>query len=102
MRNFTRRIAITILAAAAGAGCHRAEDNPPVKVPTPVRARVVAGPHERGATRYSATVEPAAKVDLSFKVGGYVREVAHAKGLARKLQEGDWVTKGTVLALVND
>jgi multidrug efflux system membrane fusion protein len=67
-----------------------------------VRVRVVAEPQQRGATRYSGSVEPAAKVELAFKVGGYVRQVAEARGKGRKLQEGDWVTRGTILAIVND
>jgi multidrug efflux system membrane fusion protein len=42
-------------------------------------------------------------VDLSFKVGGYVRDVAELKlpgGGKRRLQEGDWVKKGDVLTAV--
>ncbi len=97
----TGRVVVIYIAAAALIGCGRAAETRS-KSPTPVRVRVVAEPVTRGASRYSGTIEPAAKVDLAFKVGGYVREVAQAKGLRRKLQEGDWVTKGTVLAVVDD
>jgi multidrug efflux system membrane fusion protein len=101
MRTKTGRIIWMCLAAAAATGCRRGEEVT-AKAPTPVKVRVVAEPAERGAARYSGTIEPAAKVDLAFKVGGYVREVAEARGKGRKLQEGDWVTKGTVLAIIND
>jgi RND family efflux transporter MFP subunit len=89
------------LLAAALSGC-AGSDEPRAKPLTAVRVRTVAAAGPRAATRYSGTIEPAAKVDLAFKVGGYVREVAEAKGQGRKLQEGDWVTKGTVLAVVNE
>lgn len=104
MRTTTKRIVMALLAAAtaaAGAGCRKGEEAA-AKPLTPVKVRVVAGPEARGAARYSGTVEPAAKVDLMFKVGGYVRQVAEAKGQGRKLQEGDWVVKGTILAVIDD
>ncbi len=86
---------------AAAAACGKVEEQA-AKPLTPVKVRVVAGPEARGAARYSGTIEPAAKVDLAFKVGGYVRQVAEAHGKGRKLQEGDWVTKGTILAVIDD
>jgi len=98
MRTNTGRVVLVILAAAV-AGCH-GEEATKGKAPTPVRVRTVAETTNRGATRYSGIIQPAARVDLAFKVGGYVREVAEAKGRGRKLQEGDFVTKGTVLAVV--
>src|SRR5215813_3593902 len=105
MRTTTKRLWMALLAAAtaatAGAGCRKGEEAV-AKPLTPVKVRVVAGPEARGAARYSGTIEPAAKVDLMFKVGGYVRQVAEAKGRGRKLQEGDWVTKGTILAVIDD
>src|SRR5262249_48217043 len=79
--------------------CHR-EPETKGKAPTPVRVRTVAETTARTSARYSGILEAAAKVDLAFKVGGYVRQVAEAKGKGRKLQEGDFVTKGTVLAVV--
>src|SRR5215475_5348631 len=104
MRTSTQRIVMALLAAAAaatGVGCGKTEETA-ARPLTPVKVRTVAGPEARGAARYSGTIEPAAKVDLAFKVGGYVRQVAEAKGKGRKLQEGDWVTKGTILAVSNE
>ena len=53
------------------------------------------------ATRYSATVEPQTRVDLAFKVGGYVAKIATrrvARGASRLIQTGDQVEKSEVLA----
>jgi multidrug efflux system membrane fusion protein len=53
--------------------------------------------------RYSASIVPYAEVDLAFKSGGYVASIAQRKGSdgrQRNLQQGDYVTKGTVLAVV--
>jgi multidrug efflux system membrane fusion protein len=54
-------------------------------------------------TRYSANIVPNAQVELAFKSGGYVqsiRQVRGADGRMRNIDSGDWVTKGTVLAVV--
>jgi multidrug efflux system membrane fusion protein len=56
-----------------------------------------------GGVRYSANIDPYSQVDLAFKSGGYIaqiRQVRGADGRMRSVGEGDWVTKGTVLALV--
>lgn len=53
------------------------------------------------STRYSATVEPQTRVDLAFKVGGYIAKIATrrgSRGAPRLLQAGDAVEKGEVLA----
>lgn len=97
-----RSITRVWLVAATLAGCAKPSPQAMDKAPTPVRVKLVAEPVVKGATRYSGTIAAAASVDLAFKVGGYVREVAEAKGAGRKLQEGDVVTKGTVLAVINE
>ncbi len=54
-------------------------------------------------TRYSANIVANAQVDLAFKSGGYVesiRQIRGADGHMRKVDIGDWVTRGTVLAVV--
>jgi multidrug efflux system membrane fusion protein len=60
---------------------------------------------DRGASasvaRYSASVEPRTRVEVAYKVGGYVAAItsrAGAQGAARLLQEGDVVKRGEVLA----
>ena len=75
------------------------------KTPIAVRVRTLEQKAASGATRYSANVEPFSRVDLAFKVGGYVRELAQVKGLdpaPRPIQEGDPVTRGMVLARVRE
>jgi len=70
---------------------------------TPVRTAEVATISTGSETRYSANIVPNAQVDLAFKSGGYVekiRQVRGADGRMRNVDSGDWVTKGTVLAVV--
>src|SRR5690606_22575374 len=45
---------------------------------------------------YSAVIEPARRVDLAFRVGGYVSALARVGG--HIIQEGDMVAAGTTLA----
>src|SRR5215469_18547382 len=72
------------------------------QAPIPVRVRAVEPVMGDAQTRYSGTVEPATQVDVAFKVGGYVEQIAQTKhdGSQRLIQEGDPVQKGMVLAAV--
>lgn len=84
-------------------GCHKAttEETPP----RPVKVQRVEPPVEEGGLRYSASVQPNQQVQLAFKVGGYVREIAQRKdaaGKLRNLQQGDDVQAGTVLARIRE
>jgi len=97
-----RMIAITmIVATGLSFGCskgeRKAEPAKPVKV-------VTVNKHSTKTTqRYSATIRPAAQVDVAFKVGGYIDSIAQRRDAAgnwRHLQAGDIVTQGTVLARV--
>ena len=66
-----------------------------VKVAPVKRASDIAG------TRYSAQIVPNTRLDLAFKVGGYVESIAQVSGVderPRSLQEGDLVTQGMPLA----
>lgn len=72
---------------------------------TAVKVQPLEQQTSKGGSRYSASVEPFARVDLAFKVGGYVRDITQVKGVdnaMRTMQEGDAVTKGTVLANVRE
>jgi multidrug efflux system membrane fusion protein len=54
-------------------------------------------------SRYSANILPAVRVDLAFKLGGYVEYIAEVKtadGKTRLIEEGDQVTQGQVLVRV--
>jgi RND family efflux transporter MFP subunit len=70
---------------------------------TPVRTSVVQTIDTGTSNTYSANIQPYQQVDLAFKSNGYlasVRQVKDADGKLRNIDQGDWVTKGTVLAVV--
>jgi RND family efflux transporter MFP subunit len=84
---------------AALAGCAHQATPPPSL--TPVRAEAVGTAAAPGAARYSAAILPASRVDLAFRVPGYVAEISQVSdgaGRRRALQEGDRVTRGEPLA----
>ena len=72
-----------LIAALGAAGCGAGEAAAP-KTPTAVRVRAVERSSTRNATRYSANIKPASRVDVAFKVGGYVQRVATVKGVDGK------------------
>jgi len=89
------------LCALTEIGCSSASYEP--RPLTPVRTSQVKEIVTGSETRYSANIVPRAQVDLAFKSGGYVetiRQVRGADGRIRNVDTGDWVTKGTVLAVV--
>lgn len=90
------RRAWVLAALAVTASC--AEPQPYQKPPTPVRVQAVGGSSTGTDSRYSASVEPHTRVDLAFKAGGYIQELAQVGG--RTIQDGDRVTRGMVLARV--
>ncbi len=79
---------------------------PPAEPPgIPVRIQQVATAGGVGGIRYSANVIPRAQVSVAFKVNGYIdaiRQVKGADGRMRDLQQGDVVTRGSMLAKVRD
>ena len=84
------------------AGCRREQKTttPPIR---PVRVAAVETTTVRDGVPYSASIRPATQVELAFKVAGYVdriHQVAGMDGRSRIAQEGDAVTKDTVLAHV--
>lgn len=73
------------------------------KDPSAVPVRVVFAESVAGATglRYSANITPHRQVDMAFKVGGYVHEIAALPGPDGKLRDvraGDPVRQAMVLA----
>jgi len=75
--------------------------------PAPVPVRVVEVEAGAGASglRYSASIKPREQVELAFKVNGYVREIVSVKGpdgSVRELRAGDQVSRGMVLARLDD
>ncbi|HMC73259.1 MAG TPA: hypothetical protein VKG87_03065, partial [Terriglobales bacterium] len=102
-RVYFSQIAAVVVAAVSisQTGCTRAESEP--RALTPVRTAEVQTISTGSETRYSANIVPNAQVDLAFKSGGYVvsiRQVRGADGRMRNMDTGDWVTRGTVLAVV--
>lgn len=90
--------AVALLSVAA---CH--SETPYEKPITPVGVAVATEARPDGVTRYSATVDAVMKVELAFRVGGYVRSlgaVADGHG-QRALREGDHVRKGQALATID-
>lgn len=95
----TRCAALALAAAATIAGCRHADQPRPIV--TPVRVQVVGTAGVEGAPRYSAAMLPASRVDLAFKVPGYVASIAQVgdgAGHQRSLQDGDRVKRGQELA----
>jgi multidrug efflux pump subunit AcrA (membrane-fusion protein) len=91
------------LAAGLSAGCHR--EAPYQKPATPVSVRPVEEYSGGPEMRYSGTVEPKSRVDLAFKVGGYVGSLATVRepgGGSHQIQEGDHVVPAAELARVRE
>jgi len=79
-------------------GCHKeAEYKKPLVA---VRVQSVAIPTETEGPKYSGNIVPATRVDMAFRLGGYVEELlmVSAEAGLRPVQEGDMVRKGQVLA----
>jgi multidrug efflux system membrane fusion protein len=83
------------------AGCN----SPPSRAATPITVKVatLTPTASQQALRYSAQIEPFTKVDLAFRVGGYVESITTTPGVdgkPRLLQSGDRVRSGQELAHV--
>jgi multidrug efflux system membrane fusion protein len=73
------------------------------KAPVPVKVKTIEMSSTASGIRYSASIVPHTEVQLAFKVGGYIdglHQVRGADGRPRNVQEGDVITKGTVLAQI--
>ena len=95
--------ACLLIAAALAApqmGCSKAASNDHT---VPVRTAEVRNIDTGSSNVYSANIQPYQQVDLSFKSNGYlvsIRQVRDANGHIRNVDQGDYVAKGTVLAVV--
>jgi RND family efflux transporter MFP subunit len=96
-----------LLAVLAGAlmggltGCK--QQNAAQTLPLPVHTALVQPVAVGNGAKYSASIVPYAQVNLAFQSGGYVdriRQVKSPSGGMRNIDQGDWVQKGTVLAVV--
>jgi RND family efflux transporter MFP subunit len=95
------RRGLLVLSALFLASCGKEKHiEPVVQV---VRAGVVEEIQPDVTARYSASIDPFAKVDLAFKSGGIVQgilQVRGADGRVRNVEAGDKVAKGAELAQV--
>src|SRR5262245_50562133 len=101
MKTYSLTIVAALLATGLMFGCSAGESKE--KPPTPVRVKTVETHPATASVRYSASIRPAAQVDVAFKVGGYIDAIAQVRdsaGQSRYIQAGDIVHKGTVLARV--
>ncbi|HYK90027.1 MAG TPA: efflux RND transporter periplasmic adaptor subunit [Acidobacteriota bacterium] len=91
----------TALLAPFLSACRQAETQE--KALTPVMTREAELLTLSDELRYSGNVMPNIRVDLAFKVGGYVSSIHRVRGVdgrQRDVDEGDPVRQGTVLATV--
>ena len=82
-------------------GC--AKETMKQKPAKPVKVKAVETHSSLSDVRYSASIAPAAQVEVAFKVGGYIDGIArkkNPKGQWRYIQAGDMVHKGATLARV--
>jgi RND family efflux transporter MFP subunit len=86
-----------LLLALLSAGCR--EEVKYAKGLTTVRVQPVEMYRATQGQTYSGNIEPLTRVDVVFRSGGYVDEILNVEsdGRTRLVQEGDPVTKGTVL-----
>ncbi len=90
-----------VAGALLQAGCSSATSEQPPLVP--VRTTLVRNITNGNLNTYSANIEPYQQVELSFKSSGYlvsIRQVRDAQGHIRNIDQGDYVTRGTMLAVV--
>jgi multidrug efflux system membrane fusion protein len=93
---------VVVLLALGLISCEN--QRPTATPPVPVRSALVETITTGNPVRYSATIVPYTQVDLSFKSNGYVDKILQVKGVdgrVRNVDQGDRVSKGTVLALVH-
>ena len=99
----TKQILVATLLLMIGlvSGCSKeTTKQKPVK---PVKVKAVETHSSLSDVRYSASIKPAAQVEVAFKVGGYIDDIAREKDQAgqwRYIQAGDIVHKGATLARV--
>jgi RND family efflux transporter MFP subunit len=89
---------VTLAVALAGCGSKKPIEQAPQAVQT---KRISSDPAAASGTqRFSAVVEPDARVPVSFRIPGYVTAIKQIRGeggRVRDIAEGDRVSAGTVL-----
>ncbi len=93
-------LAIITALAALETGCAKAASDTPI---VPVRSAEVTKIDTGSTNIYSANIQPYQQVDLAFQSSGYIvsiKQVRDANGHVRNIDQGDAVTQGAVLAVV--
>lgn len=93
-------LAIIATVATLEAGCAKASSDTPI---VPVRSAQVTSIDTGSSNIYSANIQPYQQVDLAFQSNGYIvsiKQVRDADGHIRNIDQGDAVSQGTVLAVV--
>jgi multidrug efflux system membrane fusion protein len=93
-----KRTLLLLVLCACGA-----KKDAPARALTAVKVRQLEKAKGAQASRYSASINAASRVELSFRTGGYVESIAEVKGedgKPRPIQEGDRVSSGTDLARI--
>jgi RND family efflux transporter MFP subunit len=101
--NNVRRVCTALCAVGVVLACSTEEPRRSAASPVPVKVEPVAPAADVTLARYSGSLEPIARVDMAFRVGGYVERIGQVRGddgAARALAEGDFVTRGTMLARI--
>jgi RND family efflux transporter MFP subunit len=91
-----------LLVLVVCASCAPKKD-PAARALTAVKVRQLEKAKNAQASRYSASINAASRVELSFRTGGYVEtlvEVRGEDGKLRPIQEGDRVSAGADLARI--
>jgi RND family efflux transporter MFP subunit len=94
-------VAAVVLLSVVLGGCAKETAKP--KPAKPVKVKAVESHSSANNVRYSASIRPAAQVEVAFKVSGYIDDIAREKdpaGQSRYIQAGDIVRKGATLARV--
>lgn len=94
---------VCLLPALAFPACR--SEAPAARPLTPVRVQKIETRETSPGLRYSANLEAQRSVNVAFKVDGYVATIHQeqgADGKPRDIQTGDAVTKGMVLAGIDD
>jgi RND family efflux transporter MFP subunit len=104
MNPASAKFSIAMLAAASMASLTACkQQNAAETLPLPVHTALVQPVAMGNGAKYSASIVPYAQVTLAFQSSGYVdsiRQVKSPSGGIRNIDQGDWVQKGTVLAVV--
>ncbi len=95
----SKSILIGSLIMSSVAGCHK---QPKENDPVPVKVNALEPEEINVSTRFSGSVEPLQSTDLAFKLPGTVRNLYRPPGLDRDVQVGDTLSKGTVIAELDE